>query len=1412
MAQQDDDQSGLSPSADIQISPPAQDQKPGFFDALAQGVGEGASEVGLHQTEGAGVAAQSITDMVPNSFEDVVSNGISPLINPFFAPLMQHMPGHKEAVQKAQKAWAPGIFNNGITDLFRRGIAANKFTDTYYKGEDLAKLVSKAGQQQKLDIQTTGGLAAISPVNLAATATRALTNDAWRDVAKYGANRIAYHASKIGAMMLEGALTRVPQVAVPGAFALESAGRNAEALKDRQDITYEDKKKIVLMKAAADGFMAHVMTAIPGISNEIMPFATKLIGTMGRTGERALQEGIKKFLSESVLQGLPRDAINGFVNMASNQIANICIDQYYKVQEWHIRQAIIATVQAGAFGALVQSILGPAGRMMTKAQIYSGMDTWNDLTTKKLAIEGYMTGVPDEKGMIITVPHITDGVVVEKLATYNYALKNGLWRDADSVYRHIVHFNDGLKAWNAKGGLGLPPLSKRELADKIKWGGKTDEELKAEGITAQQIKEARGETQVDKLKQKVGELKEERDWREGEIKITNAIQDAKAAKEAHDIKEGFEEKIKELKYGQKWDEAEKNTAQDKVRKFVHEHLPIAERGKFLTDIQKANDPFDLGKTFAKVLDAREAWQKKTVISNIKDLASEVKNSTSIDVGYRRQILNLLDLVNKTAPREETIKKLQATKDYIASEKAAGREVQLPQYIYERMRVLNRTNLSSMNLNNLKDFYNEMADLKRTGEHLADANASVYNIEKQNMASRLAKAQVEPFGPTEVDTKKSQPIGTQPNLWEKAKTKWMQVAKGFDWRYANKSFMNAAHFFDSFGPDVYSLTKAPYSTKNGNYEARYKPLEAEAEKVQKDLNITPESNTRIKVWAALQQEGGREKLLKGYSGKELETQGKRLDAFQQEGLKPNEQKAYDWLRQQYEAIHPEYADHRRVVYNDEVHYQKNFSPLTKDFSQMDENEIYESMHENNPYALQKNVSDKHAISRTDFNGAAGTSLDAFGDFKKYMSCVLYDIEVGKWIRQMQEIASSDKPLETGEEATGENFRQKFGVLGQRAIREWLDASARKANTDDWGGFRLVNWFGENLGVTKLADPFVYLKHYINLINGAAYVQHHVISGLHELLMNPLCARAAAADPVVQEGARGVDSGMNFSKDALGTVKTLALKPITDISMQARGATWAGGVQKWYVQNAPSEKIDWQDIHPDAVDYARKITDKSQPAAHVMAGSLAKISGLGVGGSPGFSAAVFRFMNPLFTKWGMVNDMARLLKTDPAAASSIAGSLLCAALAEAGMNHGRKVTYAAAGALLSGRAQQKREEDPIWCDTLKYLAKDYPPAGLLLNSYEYGSVPAGPVLDTVKQMSDDIHNSNTTKKLEGKLKWALITGVKASQMLVPQPFMGNLPQFISHTWKIGGDKAPEWEKELKSELDWEKDLKNSMKAPK
>ena len=702
------------PGTDTEIPGGTSEAPNDILGAVSEGGKEATFEEGLNYVTAAAPAA-SITDLPVNSFLDIAKNGTgNPLLDSTFMPLMRHMPGFQEATQKAQKEWNPGLMNNDITRWMHAGMQAHKFTEEYYPGETLAKLVSKAGQQQKLDIQTTGGLANISPVNLAATATRALTNSAWRDVAKYAANRIAYHTTKIAVPLITGTLMGSPAAG----FAVESMGRNARALEKRTDLSPAQREKAVLMKAAADGFMAHVMTAIPGITNEIMPFAQKVIGTVGeKTGEQILLEGIKKALTEGILEGVPKDALLGFTNMAANQIVNMAVDQYFKIQNWHIQQAILAAVQAGLFGSLVQSVLGPTGRFMRKINIHAGLPTYSELQTAKQVIEGHINGVPDGKGNVVTLPHVVDGRAVEGLNNIQYMLDNKMWRDADPVYRHILHFADGLK--NDKGFAG--PKSEPSKLDKY----------------------------LAKQKQEIKQLKEERDWREGEIKITSEIDKAKAVKRAEEraAKYGYKagrdealqeakDKIQELQYQNRWNEAEKNTAQAAVVKYLQDYAPADIRGKFLTTIRDAKDPFELAKVTDKIDQAVKRYQKSQVIENLQTKVEKIRNSGQIATEYKAQIDQMLDMFNTSTPKEETLAKLKDLQHWINDQRAGGKATFIPQLLLDAVKPLGRQNLRSMSLDELKSTFNNVSMLAEKGKEVLADRQALDNAQKQDIRDQI----------------------------------------------------------------------------------------------------------------------------------------------------------------------------------------------------------------------------------------------------------------------------------------------------------------------------------------------------------------------------------------------------------------------------------------------------------------------------------------------------------------------------------------------------------------------------------------------------------------------------------------------------------------------------------------------------
>ena len=1337
--------------------------------AIVSGAKEGMFEALANQAASAAPIV-SIKDLPMNSLKEVATNGTgSRALDRFAMPLIQKMPGFKKMAEEAQEGWDSGLLHNRVFKWATYGKVAAEYTKKYFPGEDLGSLVSKAGELYKADTLATAGAAMLSPVNVGANIGRALTQKAWLDVADYAANRAAYHISKMAVPILEAAaLGPVMGPSAPIAtFAAESAGRNALELEGRWDLTPAKMQKVVVAKAVADGFMGYVATAIPGIAKNLGPFSEEVMRSAGKAGVPIMLAGVKAMLEESIVAGLPRMMIEGSANFMANQIVMMLVDQHYKIREYTIQQAITATVEAGLFGALVHATIAIPGGLLRKYNIRNGLLTFDELMKDKLVITGWINGFLDKAGVVMTPPHMANGILIQALTNIEYMLENKLFRDADLVYRTLAHFSTALKDQRGE----IPVTSKSKL------------ELNAE----------KQKSNLDKYLDKKGREILGKEKPSEEAKNLKIKMRAYEKGSRYGLKEGREEAkdaLKELMYQNRWREAEGNTAREAVVKYLKDYAPKEVQPKFLVAIRDAKLD-DLPKIYEKVDRAVEKFQSGQVIENIQKLGERIKDSNVIAAEHKQQVSDILGMFNASTPKEATLEKLKDIERWIKAEQAAKRDTIIPEFLLQAIQPLKRTNLRSLSLDELKNMYNDIRMVADEGRKvLADRHALdtakqqsiIEDIERQTIRKVESKT-----------TEKHTSVRREKKLYQPLLD---DMKKNFQWdMLVNKSSRPMYHLLRYMCPEFPRIFKDLVDNDLSSFHERHNPFVEEKLKLLKDLGLDgkkfDEADEAVGVYAWLKQEGGREKLLLDYTEDALNT-------FEKQGLTPEEMKVYNFIRADAEAIHPEFASYLLHNNNIVLGYQENYLPfMSGDANRLDANALYERITDANTYSgIRKNVDVGHSKARTDKAGARGLKAGGISGYLRYREGVDFAIATGKTTRLLQEIASDKIPF-----SDGQTFGEKVGRDGQALIREWLDVAARKGGNTEHNQqlWKATNSLGNNLSVAYLTDLKEYAKHYLQVFLGAGEIGHFAFTGEWEVGTNPECRKVAYADPTVRKGMHGVDPNFDDIKDqGWGKWQRRGLAPITWVSMQARAGVWAGGVQKWFSQHLPGEKINWNELPTEAIRAGKEVVEFTQPGFEKTDSPLILSKGIGMFRSPGFSKLLFRFMTPAFYRYGQmargwematggekgmkgIKNIVTGKGTDPVKAAMIAGSLITTAYGEALIVRGFKAIYAGLGAMLFGPSEDHPKEDPVWKETLKDFAKSYPVASLGINAYEYGSMP-GAVTDAVKQLVDGLNNIGKAKKLEGKLKWSIITGEKFLTFKYGIPFGMSIARSIQHDWKL------------------------------
>lgn len=163
-----------------------------------------------------------------------------------------------------------------------------------------------------------------------------------------------------------------------------------------------------------------------------------------------------------------------------------------------------------------------------------------------------------------------------------------------------------------------------------------------------------------------------------------------------------------------------------MRRMVQQYLPIAERGRLLTTIEKAKSPRSLTTGIEKLSEVFDTMEKKHEIAKLKKMTSLVKKRFGKRKGGYRMLPEiaeplqaLVESIDVKKPTAKTIEKLQQLREFIETEEQGAAEKGMLEDPYIKFGLesakktvdrLNRVPVSGMTAEGIRQVRNTMAFL------------------------------------------------------------------------------------------------------------------------------------------------------------------------------------------------------------------------------------------------------------------------------------------------------------------------------------------------------------------------------------------------------------------------------------------------------------------------------------------------------------------------------------------------------------------------------------------------------------------------------------------------------------------------------------------------------------------------------
>lgn len=671
----------------------------------------------------------------------------------------------------------------------------------------------------------------------------------------------------------------------------------------------------------------------------------------------------------------------------------------------------------------------------------------------------------------------------------------------------------------------------------------------------------------------------------------------------------------------RWLAADAENIRDSLTGLVNE-LPASERGRFtqaITQAMKRPPLFSKGvnvggqrigvienmyrkaaQVAARIEDRISQVEINGIKADISDF-SKLTDSPKIDVPYRKAIRTVLGQFEQLKKAGDIPKDaLVAMRDTLTSLKDIGRSEQ---------------NVKEA----LWSWQNEFAleRLKAQPTRPMESRPEVRPVpgEKMTASMKLRNWINKARDKAAIVDKALSPIDALFDLMEDAKGKY----QGWLFRHA----------------------RGPIDLAFNNYALRRNRLIKAVDDHIRSSKLTARNGERIGVYAQNLQEGGRQRMID--SGLAPATIDRIVNS-----LTPAEKTAYRLMREAMDSQLPEVQDLMQKLYNTEVKPVPNYFPMPRDWR------VFEDKPAEAPAPGTETGFDDLATwkdLRDDFfprdttqarkgftierqEGAkTPVRIDAFDIFRQHINDVAYLIEHQPDLKRLGELGRSDE------------FKAKYGDMGQKIFLDWLDSVARQGTADSFRHWKFLDTIRKNTSVGiigfRLGSQLVHLSNTPYIM---ARIGHWFGTGLRESFTERGQRFITDHFGEVKERSGGEPAQAEAEKEGLkffgqtvipagGVRFSMVLARMVD-RMNAQGSAMGT-----YLKILKDKGVNWRDydripVDQDAINKALVLTRRAiaSPLPKDVPQALSR--GAITGGNVSFGRTLFQFQNIFLDQWSNI----------------------------------------------------------------------------------------------------------------------------------------------------------------------------------
>lgn len=531
-------------------------------------------------------------------------------------------------------------------------------------------------------------------------------------------------------------------------------------------------------------------------------------------------------------------------------------------------------------------------------------------------------------------------------------------------------------------------------------------------------------------------------WKEAKTAITNQLRNT------------FDVQIDALKRKGELDafrtrilERMKARIRTEIVEYARMTLPVAERGKLIQMASRANTQRELIKAFTRIDKLADEYRRKTAISNLQKKVRAIEDSGRVAVDYKERVKDLVAGLDFKSRRADTIARLKKLEDFVEGERAAGRDVAVPERLLRALDILRRKPVKDLSMNEIQNMIETVELLEQLGKTKLGVIERLYEAEK----ARRMDALINEIRPIEKHPLIEAGFGENLTITQKFKNAFptmLNMAQHVDLSLAPMDV-----FFDVMGgsPGTYEsapsrIFKAVTDTNYGRYNEQKDEIIDRVWARAEELKMTQKNFERIGVHAARSQKDGMEKLLNTGLTRE------QIDAVV---LTEGEMEMYRVFREELDLMRPAIENTMRIVYNKPLGKVENYFSFMTDWDAMSETEVFQRIGQDVPEFGKptKNVQQGFTKARTGA-GKQKIKLDAMEIFAKHIDNSAYLVNMARDNKMLFEIANSPQ------------FGAAAGDLGQKYTLQWIDLISRKGGKDGDQKIAILDTLRRNVGVAYL----------------------------------------------------------------------------------------------------------------------------------------------------------------------------------------------------------------------------------------------------------------------------------------------------------------------------------------------------------